>query len=340
MKRLSLAVMAIPWMIFFSASPLKAAAPVSLPDTQVPAINHGPNNYDELVANITKVAGLKVIIDPALEAYVKEKSGQFWSKWSIPQGTTDTTTLKHFLDQETSNTDLHWELDQSSHTITFSLAWRRNDERSSEDLLKALRQAHEAFEKMPPKKITDYSPEWKAARKPQGLLLNALLSKKENYDKAWKTKTTSLHRPDALGAWIADCPDIILADDFADASGKRGVLVVVRHALTILPGEGGFSYYYFTPEGSLVNAGLFSSGGDCGVISASVNNGKKSAPSKLSVKVYSVGYSENVVQKFVMEPNELRHTELIRANGEVLTGDGMKNFPTVVSLVENAAQAK
>ena len=335
MKRLHSIAMAAPWMIFCSAGLLHAESPGAQTGIQVPAIIYTPKNYDEMVANIEE-SGLKVKIDPQLAKFMQTGGFSWPVNWYKRGNGPTAITLKDFLNAQTLDTGLRWELDKSP-TVALSPAWRRDDDRSAGELLKAFRSAYSDLEKVPRKKDDKYSDEWLAARKPCGLLLDALISKKGNYEKGWRTRMLSLHKPENE-TFMTNTPDIILSADFTDTGGKNRVLVLVRHSPGLMPGHGGFSYYYFTPEGALVCSGLLScSGGECVITSASVKNGKEGAPSELAVKVHSVGYSENLVQKFVMAPGGLRHTELIRGNGAVVTGNRMKNFPTVESLTGDAS---
>src|ERR1700677_281614 len=336
MKRSSpIAIMAL-WMALSHAGLLHGAD--AQPGMQVPAVIHTPKNYDEMIANI-EATGLKVKIDRQLAKFMR--AGEFsWASNSYDRGSGPTAlTLRNFLDAETRDACLHCDLDKSP-TVALTPAWRRDDDRSAGELLKAFRNAYEDLEGLPEKRNDKYSAKWLAPRKPCGLLLNALISKKGNYETGWRTMMLSLLNPDLGASWMVNSPDVILAGDFTDTSGKDSVLILVRHTTGLMPGHGGFSYYYFTPGGALVCSGLLScSGGECFVTSASAKNGKEGAPSELAVKVRSVGYSENIVKKFAMEPGGLAHTELIRGNGTVITGDGMKNSPTVESLTGDVALA-
>ena len=294
--------------ILFAGS-LRAGDADALTARQVPGVETSPKSYAELISNIERVSGLKVKIDPELDAFMKMIAVYSWGSL---QPVAKTISLGQFLDAETKRPGLRWEIDAGAGTVTLLPNWLRDDPRSAGQLLKALCDATAEAEKTPLEKNSTNFLKWAEARKPCGTLLGALLSKKENYAKAWRAHMLGRHLWPLLAEVDEESPDIVYAGGFADTEQRAGVLIVVRHQIEMYPGEGGFEYYYFTPEGQLICADLLSGGWRSEIHSITAETSKTTGQSELTLD------TERGVQKFVMKPDKLTL--------EAPPGDGGNHF--------------
>jgi len=167
-------------------------------------------------------------------------------------------TVRRLLDTVCSDFGLNWRSDPTSRTVIMDLPWRVSDPRSRTDLFRIVwKPGHE--------KDLIKDGEWLNA-------FDALICKDVNFEKACQV------RQRAILEKIYLVPKLLLETDsnavleipVVGVSGEKYMCVFLYQLLQVSPGHGNLSYYWFKNDGTLVGAGLISTGDRCDVASTIV----------------------------------------------------------------------
>ncbi|CAN5771483.1 hypothetical protein BH09VER1_BH09VER1_46080 [soil metagenome] len=279
-------------------SPLRAAAPEASPlrdqaaedplKVQV-AASFKYESFDDARRLMEERTGLKVVVDAEVAGFMEK----LWLKRGEGDSRTETkVTAGQFLDVMCKRLVLQWRLDAEGRVVVLDLGWRREDARTAGELLQVVMSGSQSPGVMPRFSAEQYAEkrrdasrgiyrermlhdeEWQDA-------FNALLSKRENFAKAWRVRQQSaaenvVFEPRAVQP--------VLAQGMVGTTGKRYVLVLTYQPISMYPGHGTFAYYWFAEDGRMAGSGLVTSGWRCALVEAKIeDNAAAAEPSTLRV---------------------------------------------------------
>lgn len=246
-------------------------------------------SFEEARRLMEERTGAKVVVD----AEVAEFMEKLWLKRGEGDPRTETKmTAGQFLDVMCKRLVLQWRFEPWKHVVLLDVGWRREDVRSAKELLQVVMSGSESPGVMPRYSAERYAErrrdaasgiyrerilhdeEWQDA-------FNALLSKRENFAKAWRVRQQSAAE-NVFFEPRAVLP--VLAQGMVATTGKRYVMVLTYQPIPCYPGHGTFAYYWFEEDGKMVGAGLVTSGWRSDLVEAKVeDNAAAGEPSALRV---------------------------------------------------------
>jgi hypothetical protein len=162
-------------------------------------------------------------------------------------------TMRNYIDQATRFVGMTWSYDAARYAVVLDFPWHVKDARSNAELMEALGQtvrlenAKYVYYRTGDQKTDP----WQAA-------FNALLSKPENYPKAWLMRWRV---NEAVDHGLSEQPSVLLfSGKIPDESGAVHFLTVSVHTPTFisnLSSDEPVSYYLFSVAGKFEQGGLF-----------------------------------------------------------------------------------
>ena len=165
-------------------------------------------------------------------------------------------SYRSFLNDSCKMLGMDCHYDPKRNVLVADFSWHRNDGHSSRELLQILTTTQ-------PQPTDDYGwrrnnglPLYSAATDPWRLALDALLSKPENYGRAWKLRFLD----DTKGAILDPTPGVIKWNGWVhDENGQRRFIVIKYHPIFMMPGPtASFACYVFDSRGRLTDGALLS----------------------------------------------------------------------------------
>ncbi|CAN5766671.1 hypothetical protein BH09VER1_BH09VER1_45580 [soil metagenome] len=235
-------------------------------------------SFEEARALMEERAGMKVVVDAGVAEYLNK----LWLKRGEGDPRTETkVTAGKFLDAICGSLVLQWRLDAEKRVVVLDVGWRREDVRPAKELLQVVTSGSESPSVMPrysAEKSAEqqrdaahgtfrerilHDEEWQEA-------FDALLSKPDNFAKAWKVRQQSA----AESVFVSpEAVKPVLAQGMVATTGKEYVLVLTYQPIPMYPGNGTFAYYWFAKDGRIAGAGLVTSGHRCDLVETKVEAG-------------------------------------------------------------------
>ncbi len=231
-------------------------------------------------------------------------------------------TNRNFLDAACPRLEMAWSYDPTRDAIVLDFPWRRDDSRTSAELVDVLEHtavlsteevfASGAFKAEPIQRYfwdhhqLDPNDKWRIA-------FDALLSKPENVSSAWKVRLSDDLRRD-FG--IPSLVENLLTAKMKDEHGTEHFLIVNSQPEILNPGPvGSISYYVFDLQGKFEQGGLCSIGYRCMDASVWLDRAGK----QLILRVFNNG-SYQLDEKFLLTGKGLIIGDVIDNTGTPMTG--------------------
>jgi len=319
----------------------QSPAPDAFLDQPIPStsLSLNPNNstwlqfktYAEQVAKVRATLPKQVTLPDGVVDFVTSVDNGYFS--TVGYGLIfvgiqkDLPTQRKFLDAACPRLEMAWSYDPSRDAIVLDFPWRRDDPRTSGQLLDALE--HTGVLNSGDKPISRTATSATYAEKPNEryfwdhhklapddkwrIAFDALLSKPENFASAWKVRLAEDLRRDFGFPMLIDN---LFAAKMKDENGAAHVLIVNSQPELMNPGPvGSIGYYVFDLNGKFEQGGLCSIGYRC--MDASVwldSEGKQ-----LTLRVFNNG-SYQIDEKFALTKKGLIIGDVIDNKGIPMTG--------------------
>jgi hypothetical protein len=226
----------------------------------------------------------------------------------------DEPTKRRFLDMACPRLGMTWSYSPSRDAILLDFPWRRDDPRTTQQLVNLLLPGAPARavdgSKVTLGGQTYYVPvlddTWPN-------VFDALLSKSENFPNAWKVRLADdLRREIGFPTPVAN----LLTSKMKDADAAEHVLIVNSQREWINPGPAGsISYYVFDLQGKFEQGGMCSIGYRCMNASVWLDPGGK----QLTLRVFMNG-SYQIDEHFALTRKGLVVGDVIDNTGSPMTG--------------------
>jgi len=259
------------------------------------ACSYSYKSFDDAVGQIEQKTGFKV----SCPKEVSELMQTIFMGMGMGTGAENSPKVKakDFLDSICSSIGLAWKYDKATNVVSLDLYWKKDDPRSVPELFHYLSD-HQGN-----------SAEWQAA-------FDALLSKSQNYEKAWKVRQKSCFQ-NVFMPFAPATPKVILFKPVVAVSLEKYKLLMLCQPIQMYPGHGSVSYYWFKDDGTLLGADLMNTGHRCALVDATIDNeygaySDRASELQMIVKMNTRDFS---VATFALDANGLKLTRFADIHG-------------------------
>ncbi len=283
------------------------------------------NTYAEQVAKIKETVPKPIILPDGVVDFVTSIDKGYFTTCGFGMmfgSITNVPTNRNFLNAACPRLEMAWSYNSTRNAIVLDFPWRRDDSRSSAELLDVLE--HTAVLQADESSSSgtysaglnqryfwehhqlDPDDKWRIA-------FDALLSKPENATSAWKVRLADdLRRDYGLPTLVAN----LLTGRMQDEHDTEHILIVNSQPEFSNPGPvGSISYYIFDTKGKFEQGGLCSIGYRC--MDASV--WLDPAGRQLTLRVFNNG-SYQIDEKFALTKKGLIIGDVLDNGGSPMTG--------------------
>ena len=305
-------------VIFFAA--IFGCGPVSASDEsflQQPFKSYlfESKNYSDGVRELSRVIQKPVTLPDGVTDFATQING--WNigfripVWMRIGRGSETPTLQDVLDQTSSSMGMGWSYDAAKDRVALDFSWRREDPRTSAELLDVLEHsaplsftsetvsstATSSIYKANPNQTyywnhhhLDPNDKWRIA-------FDALLSKPENFHAVWKLRFADDMKRQV---WVPQPVINLLSAKITDQAGAEHVIILNDQPCPMNPGEGTITYYVFDLNGKFEQGGVYGSGWRCHDASAWTDPAHK----RVTLRVF-FNYADKMDQDFLLTKNDL-----------------------------------
>jgi hypothetical protein len=267
-------------------------------------------SYSDHVNRLSQSIGKRIVLPEGAMAFAddvsKWKVGTGFCTWG-GLGPENFATARQLLDRDCKTLGMKWHYDAASDSIAFDFAWRKDVPMPQLELRAAL---------LNPAVLSgssfDVGAFHYAITNPDALpaaTLDALISKPENFPKAWPIRFAEDIRRSVLNT----PSDNLFTGKIEDQGGHEHLLVLNERPFPMNPGEGTMTYYVFDAMGRFEQGGVMSGGWRCHDASAWT----EAKNTRLTVRVF-FNYRDKFDQHFILTEKGLVVEEVVGTDGKPL----------------------
>jgi len=265
-------------------------------------------SYSDHINRLSKAIGKPIVLPDGTLAFAdaasKWKIGSGFCTWGGLGPETYPTTRK-LLDMDCHSLGMKWRYDPRRDAIKLDFAWRFNAPLPLLKLRAALLNPT-VLDGSSFCLTSSGSTTVKAVPDPI-YILDALLSKPENFRKAWQVRFAE----DLKMTFFASKCDNLLAGKMNDQTGLEHVLVLNEQPFDPNPGEGTMTYYVFDQNGRFEQGGIFAGGWRCHNASAWMETGNL----RLTIRTF-INFRDQIDQHFVLTDKGLILHDAVDGSGK------------------------
>jgi hypothetical protein len=272
--------------------------------------------YSGQLSQMQKIVSKPIVVPNGVVDFVASvNKGYFVTTTGIGEGPdASKETNRNFLNMACPSLGMAWNYNPSRDIIVLDFPWRRNDPRTTQQLLDLLLPTGHP-QAINGNEFTSGGQTYRliASNDSWPIIFDALLSKPGNFSNAWKVRLADDLR---RASFFARPVEHLLTARMKDEQGAEHVLIVNSQPEFCNPGPvGSISYYVFDLHGKFEQGGLCSIGYRCMDASVWLDPSGK----QLILRVFNNG-SYRIDERFALTKNGLIIGDVIDNTGAPMTG--------------------